>query len=55
MIKAVIFDLNGVFIQSPKLSDRYKEQFGVPIEEFLPVLNEILNKARLPKAGNSFL
>ena len=27
MIKAAIFDLNGIFLQSPKLSDRIREGF----------------------------
>lgn len=55
MTKAIIFDLNGVFIQSRKLSDRYKKEFGVSDEEFMPALNEVLDKARLPNAGDSFL
>ena len=55
MIKAAIFDLNGVFIQSPKLSDRYHEKFSVPISEFMSALNNALDKARLPNAGDSFL
>lgn len=54
MIKAVIFDLNGIFIRGPKLSDRLKEKFGIPTEEFLPVLNEIMAKIRKPKAGDAF-
>ncbi len=55
MIKAIIFDLNGVFIQSPKLSDRYHEKFSVPIPEFMSALKNALDKARLPNAGDSFL
>lgn len=55
MIKAVIFDLNGVFIQSPKLSERFRDDYGVPEEEFLPALKEVLSKARLPQAGDSFM
>ena len=55
MVKAVIFDLNGVFIQSPKLSDRFEEQFGVPQKIFLPVLKEVMAKTRLPNAGDAFL
>ena len=53
-LKAVIFDLNGVFIQSPKLSDRFCNEFGVPSEEFLLVLKEIMAKVRMPKAGDAF-
>jgi phosphoserine phosphatase len=54
MIKAIIFDLNGIFIQSPKLSDRFHDKFGVSIEEFLPVLKEIMAIVRKPNAGHAF-
>ncbi len=54
MIKAIIFDLNGVFIQSPNLSDRFQEKFGILAEDFLPVLKEIMAKVRKPDAGSSF-
>lgn len=54
MPTAIIFDLNGVFIQSPKLSDRIHAQFGIPKEEFLVALKEIMGKARMPNAGNAF-
>lgn len=54
MFKAVIFDLNGVFIQSQKLSERFREQFGVPEDKFLPALKDVMNKARMPNAGDSF-
>ncbi len=54
MIKAVIFDLNGIFIQSPKLSDRFHDKFGIPIEEFLLALKKIMIKVRNPNAGDAF-
>ena len=54
MIKAVIFDLNGVFIKSRKLSERFEEKFGVKQEEFLPALNAIMPKVRMPDAGDAF-
>ena len=54
MIKAIIFDLNGVFVRSPYLSDRFEKKFGVSGKEFLPALKEIMTKARKPNAGNSF-
>jgi HAD superfamily hydrolase (TIGR01509 family) len=54
MTKAIIFDLNGVFIQSPYLSDRFKEKFGVSTEDFLPALKEIMSKIRKPNAGDAF-
>ena len=42
MMKGIIFDLNGVFIQSHKLSDRFKEEFGVQTEVFLSALNDVM-------------
>lgn len=54
MIKAVIFDLNGVVIQSPKFSDIFCEKFGVKNEEFMPALKEIMAKVRQPNAGSAF-
>lgn len=54
MPKAVIFDLNGVFVKSPKLSERFNEHFGVPAAEFLAALKEVMDKVRMPDAGDSF-
>src|SRR5262245_53336577 len=54
MLKAVIFDLNGIFIQSPKLSERFEKDFKVPVSEFLPKLSKIMNKVREPNAGSAF-
>lgn len=54
MIKAVIFDLNGIFIQSPKLSERFAEDFSVSISKFLPKLFDIMDKTRQPNAGPAF-
>lgn len=54
MKKAIIFDLNGVFIKSPKLSDRFKDDFGISEDVFLPALEEIMNKVRKPSAENLF-
>ena len=54
MLKAVIFDLNGVFILSPKLSDRFEKDFGIVSEIFLPRLNEIMECVRKPQAGPAF-
>ena len=50
-MKAAIFDLNGIFLQSPKLSDRFEKDFGVPVATFLPKLSEIMDKVRQPNAG----
>lgn len=54
MIKAIIFDLNGVFIKSPKLSDRFRDELGVSEAEFMPALKEIMAKVRTPNAGSSY-
>jgi HAD superfamily hydrolase (TIGR01509 family) len=54
MPKAVIFDLNGVFIQSKNLSDRIKEDYHVPTEEFLPVLGQVMAVVRKPEGGDVF-
>ncbi len=54
MIKAVIFDLNGIFLQGPKLSDRFEKSFGIPRETFMPKLIEIMHKVRQPNAGRAF-
>jgi len=54
MPKAIIFDLNGIFIQSPKLSNRFRDDFGVSETDFLPALKEIMDKVRQPNAGPDF-
>jgi putative hydrolase of the HAD superfamily len=54
MIKAVIFDLNGIFLQSPNLSDRFEKDFNIPTSIFLPKLFEIMEKARKPGADPAF-
>ncbi len=53
-MKAAIFDLNGIFLQSPKLSDRFEKDFGVPVTTFLPKLSDIMEKVRQPNAGPAF-
>jgi HAD superfamily hydrolase (TIGR01509 family) len=53
-IKAIIFDLNGIFLQSPKLSDRMEADFGVKKEEFVPKLQEIMVEIRKPGAKPAF-
>ncbi len=54
MIKATIFDLNGIFIKSRKLGDRFEKDFNVPPSVFLPKLFEIMGKIRKPNAGSAF-
>lgn len=54
MVKAIIFDLNGVFVKSELLSDRFERDFGVKREVFLPVLKEIMDKVRRPGADELF-
>ena len=54
MIKAIIFDLNGIFIKSEKLGNRFEKDFGVSTEIFLPKLFEIMAKVRLPNAESAF-
>ena len=54
MIKAIIFDLNGIFLQSEKLSDRFEKDFNIPNSVFLPVLKDIMENVRKPNANPSF-
>jgi HAD superfamily hydrolase (TIGR01509 family) len=54
MIKAVIFDLNGVFVKSKMLSARFKDDFDISEEEFLPVLKENMKIVRTPGAKELF-
>ncbi len=54
MIKAIIFDLNGIFLQSEKLSDRFEKDFNIPNEIFLPKLKLIMEKVRKPNAQLAF-
>jgi HAD superfamily hydrolase (TIGR01509 family) len=54
MLQAVIFDLNGIFVQAPKLGARLQEDFNVDPEIFKPKLREIMQKVRTPGAGNAF-
>jgi len=52
--KAIIFDLNGILIVSPYLSDRFRDEYGVAGDDFLPALKEIMAKIRMPNAGNAY-
>jgi len=55
MIKAIIFDLNGVLIQSPNLSDRFEKKFNVAVEDFLLALKDIMAETRKPNARGAFV
>ena len=54
MIKAVIFDLNGVFLESKLLSERFKEKYGVPEEKFVPALKTVMDIVRKPNSPSAF-
>ncbi len=54
MIKAIIFDLNGIFLQSPKLSDRFEKDFSISPSIFMPKLLEIMEAIRKPNAQPAF-
>lgn len=54
MKKAIIFDLNGVFIVSPKLSDRFHDTFGIEPERFLPALSDVMSHVRMPGAESMY-
>lgn len=54
MITTIIFDLNGVLIRSPKLSDIFCARFNVDREEFMAAFFGIMEKVRKPGAGDSF-
>jgi len=54
MVKAVIFDLNGVFIVSKKLSERFHDDYGVNLEEFLVALKVVMGQVRLPDAPEAY-
>jgi len=53
-MKAVIFDLNGVFLESEYLHKRIEESFGVKKEDFLPVLKKIMAEVRKPHSPPAF-
>lgn len=54
MTKAIIFDLNGVFVKSPKLSERFEQDFGISEDVFMPALKDVMAQVRLPDAKDFF-
>ncbi|MBI4152129.1 HAD-IA family hydrolase [Candidatus Woesearchaeota archaeon] len=54
MIKAVIFDLNGIFLKSELLNLRVEAKWSIAKEQFLPALLEIMEIVRKPAAPPAF-
>lgn len=54
MIKAVIFDLNGVFLESEWLSVRFERKYHTPETEFVEALKRIMNVVRKPDAPTAY-
>jgi HAD superfamily hydrolase (TIGR01509 family) len=54
MIKAIILDLNGIFLQSEHLSDRMEDKYGIKREEFVKSLKEVMEIARKPGNVDTF-
>jgi HAD superfamily hydrolase (TIGR01509 family) len=53
MIKAIIFDMNGVFIRDAgPLSLRIEKRFGVSAYEIYPLIKDILHRVRKPGADS---
>lgn len=53
-MKSIVFDLNGIFVKSPYLSDRFEQDFGVPKEAFISALSRIMDVVRLPHAPSVY-
>lgn len=54
MIKAAIFDLNGVFLKADYLSDRVEREYHIPGDRFYSALKRVLNATRKPGAEGFF-
>lgn len=54
MIKAVIFDLNGIFLISDFLSVRFEEKYKVPQEKFVLALKAVMDTVRKPNAPAAY-
>ncbi len=54
MLKAAIFDLNGIFIKGPKLSERFNQDFNISADTFMPALTQIMGRVRAPGAERAF-
>ena len=53
-LKAIIFDLNGVFLKSEYMSDRVKKDFGIDDQEYIQALHHIMPQVRVPNAPDIF-
>ena len=53
MIKAILLDLNGIFIDSPKLSLRFNQDFGISVDEFLAAMAG-MDPYKKPNAGRAY-
>jgi hypothetical protein len=47
MIKSIVLDLNGVFLQSDYLTDRLLKDYGIPVEESMKILKWSMPIVRL--------
>ncbi|MFA7253093.1 MAG: HAD family phosphatase [Patescibacteria group bacterium] len=54
MIKAIIFDLDGVFVTGPKFSERFMRDFGISASEFMPVFEEIMSFVKKPGSADLY-
>ncbi len=54
MIKAIIFDLNGVFVKGEYLSERIAQAYGVNQKDFLSSLKQVMAIVRKPGVANAF-
>ncbi|PIN75197.1 hypothetical protein COV17_04120 [Candidatus Woesearchaeota archaeon CG10_big_fil_rev_8_21_14_0_10_36_11] len=54
MIEAIIFDLNGVFIEREFVSDTIEREYGVDSELFMAALKDVMPKVRKPNAPSSY-
>lgn len=53
-MKAIIFDLNGIFLKAEYLSKRVEEEYGIDGDRFWGALRKVLNETRKPGAKNFF-
>lgn len=54
MIKAVIFDLNGIFVMGEYFSSRIEALYGVPADDFYKVLKKVMARVRKKNVKDSF-